>query len=77
MHDALAVAHILKPDVITTRKMNVEIETTGEFTRGRTVADVYGISGRTANAEVAMGVDQPAFKEMIFSAIRTLDASAK
>ena len=36
--------------------MNVEIETTGEFTRGRTVADVYGISGRAANAEVAMGM---------------------
>jgi pyrimidine-specific ribonucleoside hydrolase len=77
VHDALAVAHILKPEIITTRKMNVEIETTGEFTRGRTVADVYGISGRPANAEVALGVDQPAFKEMIFAAIRTLDASVK
>lgn len=77
VHDALAVAHLLKPDIITTKRMNVEIETTGELTRGRTVADVYGISGRAANADVAMGVDQPAFKEMIFSAIRTLDASAK
>lgn len=46
LHDALAVAHLLRPEVIKTRRMNVEIETAGEFTRGRTVADVYGISGR-------------------------------
>ena len=57
LHDALAVAHLVKPDVIRTKKMNVEIETAGEFTRGRTVADVYGISGRAVNAEVALVVD--------------------
>jgi len=56
--------------------MNVEIETTGELTRGRTVADVYGISGRPANAEVALEVNLPLFREMLFSAIRSLDASS-
>ncbi len=55
--------------------MNVEIETAGELTRGRTVADVYGISGRKPNAEVALEVNQPLFKEMLFSAIRKLDAA--
>ena len=75
LHDALAVAHLVKPDVIRTKKMNVEIETSGQYTSGRTVADVYGISGRAANVEVALEVDQPAFKEMIFAAIRALDAA--
>ena len=55
--------------------MNVEIETTGEFTRGRTVADVYGISGRAPNAEVALEVNLPLFREMLFAAIRKLDAA--
>jgi inosine-uridine nucleoside N-ribohydrolase len=74
LHDALAVAHLLRPEVIGTRRMNVEIETAGELTRGRTVADVYGISGRAPNAEVALEVDLPLFKEMLFAAIRKLDA---
>lgn len=76
LHDALAVAHILRPEVIRTRRMNVEIETAGELTRGRTVADVYGISGRAPNAEVALEVDLPLFKEMLFAAIRKLDAAS-
>jgi len=76
LHDALAVAHLLRPEVIRTRRMNVEIETAGELTRGRTVADVYGISGRAANAEVALEVDLPLFKEMLFAAIRKLDAAS-
>jgi len=76
LHDALAVAHLLRPEVIRTRRMNVEIETAGELTRGRTVADVYGISGRAPNAEVALEVDLPLFKEMLFTAIRTLDAAS-
>jgi inosine-uridine nucleoside N-ribohydrolase len=76
LHDALAVAHLLRPGVIRTRRMNVEIETTGEFTRGRTVADVYGISGRPANADVALEVDVPVFKEMLFGAMRKLDAAS-
>ena len=76
IHDALAVAHLLRPEVIRTRRMNVEIETTGELTRGRTVADVYGISGRPANAEVALEVNLPLFREMLFAAIRGLDAAS-
>jgi len=75
LHDALAVAHLLRPEVIRTRRMNVEIETTGEFTRGRTVADMYGISGRAPNAEVALEVNLPLFREMLFAAIRKLDAA--
>jgi pyrimidine-specific ribonucleoside hydrolase len=76
IHDALAVAHLLRPEVIRTRRMNVEIETTGELTRGRTVADIYGISRRPANAEVALEVNLPLFREMLFAAIRSLDASS-
>jgi pyrimidine-specific ribonucleoside hydrolase len=76
LHDALAVAHLLRPEVIRTRRMNVEIETVGEFTRGRTVADVYGISGRVPNAEVALELNLPLFREMLFAAIRKLDAAS-
>jgi pyrimidine-specific ribonucleoside hydrolase len=75
LHDALAVAHLVRPEVIRTRRMNVVVETAGEFTRGRTVADLYGVTRRPANVEVALEVDQPLFREMIFQAIRALDAA--
>ena len=75
LHDALAVAHLLRPEVIRTRAMNVVVETAGEYTRGRTVADVYGVSGRPANAEVAEEVDVPLFRELLFRAIRALDGA--
>ena len=34
VHDALAVAHLVRPEVITTKRMNVEIETAGELHPG-------------------------------------------
>jgi inosine-uridine nucleoside N-ribohydrolase len=74
LHDALAVAHLITPQVIKTRKLNVEIETDGELTRGRTVADVYGITGRRANTDVALEVDIGLFKDLLFQAIKSLDS---
>lgn len=74
LHDALAVAHLIAPEVIRTRKLNVEIETDGALTRGRTVADVYGVTGKTANTEVALEVDNDLFKEIVIQAIETLDS---
>jgi inosine-uridine nucleoside N-ribohydrolase len=74
LHDALAVAHLITPEVITTRRLNVEIETDGELTRGRTVADVYGITGKPANTEVALEVNNDLFKEMLLQAIEELDS---
>jgi inosine-uridine nucleoside N-ribohydrolase len=74
LHDALAVAHLIRPEVIKTRKLNVEIETDGELTRGRTVADVYGITGKPANTDVALEVDNDLFKDLLVRAIEILDS---
>lgn len=73
LHDALAVASLIEPGVIKTRAMNVEIETDGELTRGRTVADVYGVTGKPANTDVALEADKRLFKELILRAIEALD----
>jgi len=73
LHDALAVAYLIEPEVIKTRHMNVEIETEGKLTRGRTVADVYGVTGRAANTDVALEVNNSLFKKLLFQAIEVLD----
>jgi inosine-uridine nucleoside N-ribohydrolase len=73
LHDALAVAHLLRAEVIRTKFLNVRIETSGELTRGQTVVDLYGVTGRQPNAEVALEVDRDSFRDMMFEAIRILD----
>lgn len=74
LHDALAVMAVAVPEVLTTRRVRVDVETTGTFTRGRTVVDVHGVTGRSPNADVAFDLDVSAFKEMVFETMRAMDA---
>lgn len=73
LHDALAVAHLIEPGVIKTRHLHAAVETEGKLTRGRTVVDVYGITGNEPNVDVALEVNNGVFKEMIIGAIKKLD----
>lgn len=73
IHDALTVATVIDPSLVDTRPCNVVVETNGEHTRGRTVVDLYGVTGRPANAEVTFSVDRDGFIEMMLRALETLD----
>jgi purine nucleosidase len=42
MYDPLAVATVIDPAVVTLKDMHVDVETSGEFTRGETVANRMG-----------------------------------
>lgn len=66
IHDALTVAGLLEPAVLETRDYAVSIDTTGEYTDGRTVVDVHDVTGAEPNASVAVGVDTERFFEMLF-----------
>ena len=48
IHDAVAVAHVAVPGLVTTEPYRVDVETTGEITRGRTVVDTRGVAGPAA-----------------------------
>ncbi len=64
MHDPLALAVAIWPDLVRTRSLRVDIETKGAFTRGMTVADFRGyrfLSPLKPNAEVALAVDAALF----------------
>ncbi|MGH2386640.1 MAG: nucleoside hydrolase [Chloroflexota bacterium] len=43
----------------------VDIETTGELTRGETVVDRFGVWGKPANCTVGLRSDGPAFKQFL------------
>lgn len=73
IHDALAVATVYMDGVVRTEHVNLRIETQGEYTRGETVADLYGVTGEPANCHVAMEVDNPRFISAVLDAIREID----
>jgi inosine-uridine nucleoside N-ribohydrolase len=66
IHDALAVAHLVRPDVIQTVDRLVAVETAAGLCRGRTVVDMRQRRSLPApNARVAVDVDVPAFAELL------------
>jgi pyrimidine-specific ribonucleoside hydrolase len=69
IHDAVAVAHLLPMDLVQTRPYRVDVETVSELTRGRTVVDLHGLSGRPPNADVALTVDRRRFVDLLLQAV--------
>ncbi|WP_102867304.1 nucleoside hydrolase [Pseudovibrio exalbescens] len=67
VHDALCVAHLIQPDVITTEPHPVAIETQGALTVGRTVIDVRrrGTDARLVN--VAFDADARSFVDLMLN----------
>lgn len=62
MHDALALAAALCPESVTCTPHFVDVECEGTYTSGHTMVDLRGKLGRKANANVALGLNLPAFK---------------
>lgn len=69
IHDALALAHVIDPDVLETEHVHVDVETKGDLTYGRTVADVRGVTDEEPNAHVALDVDRDAFFDLLYDAL--------
>ena len=61
LHDPCVIAYLIRPDLFAGRHINVEIETQSDLTRGMTVADWWGVSGRAPNALFMRDVDADAF----------------
>ncbi|MGH9114511.1 MAG: nucleoside hydrolase [Acidimicrobiales bacterium] len=72
VHDALAVAHVVDPTLVTTRHANVEIETASRFCDGRTVVDLRSVTGRPPNAQVGVDVEAERFLDLLCARIATL-----
>ena len=61
LHDPLAAAVALDPQLLATRPATVDVELTGTLTRGMTVTDWSGRWGRKPNALIGVGVDPATF----------------
>jgi inosine-uridine nucleoside N-ribohydrolase len=72
IHDAVAVAHVARPDLLRTLERHVAIETESELCRGRTVVDLWRRTGNDPNACVAVDIDADAFVALLLERLASL-----
>jgi inosine-uridine nucleoside N-ribohydrolase len=74
IHDAVAVAHLAVPHLVPTVAYRVDVEATSALTRGRTVVDLHGLTGKPPNADVGVSIDRAAFVDLLVAAVATVGA---
>jgi inosine-uridine nucleoside N-ribohydrolase len=72
IHDAVALATVIRPGLVETRLRNVEVELESELCRGRTVVDLWQRTGRPANVHVGVDMDAAAFFDLLVERIASL-----
>lgn len=72
LHDPVAVAAVIDPGIVTYVEAPLAIEVGGEHTRGATVVDLDGRTGRPPDAAVALGLDRERFWSLMVGAIAEL-----
>jgi inosine-uridine nucleoside N-ribohydrolase len=72
IHDALTVAHVIRPGLLETAERHVAVDTASELCRGRTVVDLWRRTGNEPNAHVAVDVDAAAFVELLAERVAAL-----
>lgn len=71
-HDAVPAMYLVRPDLFTSQRVRVEVETAGSLTKGMSVADWKGQWGKEPNCEVLLTVDAEGFTRAFVSAISRL-----
>jgi inosine-uridine nucleoside N-ribohydrolase len=72
VHDAVAVAHVIRGDLVRTERRNVEIDCASELCRGRTVVDLWQRTDRPRNASVGVDLDPDAFLGLLIERLGRL-----
>jgi inosine-uridine nucleoside N-ribohydrolase len=72
IHDAVAVAQVIRDDIVKTEHLNTEIDVESELCRGRTVVDVWRRSGREPNSHVGVDIDADGFLELLVERLNSL-----
>jgi inosine-uridine nucleoside N-ribohydrolase len=76
IHDAVAVAHLMVPDLVSVARYHVTVDTTHGPARGRTICDglPYRLrrDGREPNADVGIVIDRARFERLLIDAFARL-----
>jgi len=72
IHDAMAVAHVIDPTLVTTLECNISIEVESQFCDGRTVVDRWLVTDLPRNAHAGLDVEAHRFLELLVERIGSL-----
>ena len=75
VHDPVAVARVIDPELVRCEEAHVAVELHGTHTRGATVCDRFGVRGFTPNALVAMELDADGFWDLVVEAVDELGSA--
>ncbi|RLG47327.1 MAG: ribonucleoside hydrolase [Thermoproteota archaeon] len=73
LHDPMAVATLIRPEIFRFEEMCVDVELFGDLTRGETVADLrergFEVPKGEPNVSVCVDVDGPAFLDLLLERV--------
>ncbi len=72
LHDATVIAYLLKSEIFSGRKVNVEVECSGALTLGMTVVDWWSVTTRTPNVTFLREVDADAYFDLVIARLARL-----
>jgi inosine-uridine nucleoside N-ribohydrolase len=67
IHDVVCPASLVRPEVVTTQHLHVDVETASPLTVGRTVMDLRPDTRAVPNAHVAVRADRDLLVELLMS----------
>jgi inosine-uridine nucleoside N-ribohydrolase len=70
LKDVLGIAHLALPGAVSTERVNVDVETRGELTRGMSVVDMRSTSAGPKNVHIGIGVDVIGVRDYINRILR-------
>ena len=72
LHDPCVTAFLLAPELFEGRRVNIEVETGSQLTRGMTVVDYWGVTERAKNAFFVRSGDPEAFYALLVERVARL-----
>lgn len=73
VHDPCAVLTLIEPQIFTMKDLHVDIELTGQYTRGATVASMEDWQIQNPNVTCALTIDQSAYVDLLISYLHAYD----
>ncbi len=71
IHDACAVAYLIKPELFEMRALHVAVETNEGLNYGRTVGDVWRVTGQAPNCDAGIRIDVDGFYDLLVKRLAT------
>jgi purine nucleosidase len=77
LHDPIAVARVIAPEVVECVRAPVVVELDGRYTLGATVVDLHRQSTGRGDVQVATTLDVPAFWNLVIGAVADLGRAGR